>query len=62
MFIGLFNAVYGTVKPWETDCDDDDNDVDDNQGGRSCETARPPVSASAGAPALAGSPSIAQDS
>ena len=28
------------------------------QGGRSCETARPPVSASAGAPALAGSPSI----
>ena len=30
MFIGLFNAVYGTVKPWETDCDDDDNNVDDN--------------------------------
>ena len=29
-----------------------------HQGGRSCETARPPVSASAGAPALAGSPSI----
>ena len=28
------------------------------QGGRSCATARPPVSASAGAPALAGSPSI----
>ena len=27
-------------------------------GGRSCATARPPVSASAGAPALAGSPSI----
>ena len=29
-----------------------------NQGGRSCATARPPVSASEGAPALAGSPSI----
>ena len=29
-----------------------------HQGGRSCATARPPVSASAGAPALAGSPSI----
>ena len=28
------------------------------QGGRTCKTARPPVSASAGAPALAGSPSI----
>ena len=28
------------------------------QGGRSCATARPPVSASAGAPALAGSPNI----
>ena len=28
------------------------------QGGRSCATARPPVAASAGAPALAGSPSI----
>ena len=28
------------------------------QGGRSCATARPPVTASAGAPALAGSPSI----
>ena len=28
------------------------------QGGRSCVTARPSVSASAGAPALAGSPSI----
>ena len=32
--------------------------VSDNQGGRSCATARPPVAASAGAPALAGSPSI----
>ena len=28
------------------------------QGGRSCATARPPISTSAGAPALAGSPSI----
>ena len=37
-----FSAQLATVKP----------------GGRSCATARPPVSASAGAPALAGSPSI----
>ena len=33
-------------------------DTTESQGGRSCATARPPVSASAGAPALAGSPSI----
>ena len=31
---------------------------DVKQGGRNCATARPPVAASAGAPALAGSPSI----
>ena len=31
------------------------------QGGRSCATARPPVSASAGAPALAGSPSFCHE-
>ena len=33
-------------------------DINFRQGGRSCATARPPVTASAGAPALAGSPSI----
>ena len=36
----------------------DDNRTTAQQGGRSCATARPPVAASAGAPALAGSPSI----